>query len=473
MASEDFSFKRRDGTGTVSIIDATTDNLLLVDGSYEQIVSNEGEWVTDKFATIATGTDPEAEIRALEELLQEAREWFKYPNKTNSIWMHVRSNAGSDRRTLIKDWGRIDKAQEKYFDPVTQETVKEIISEWEILRHPDWENPTRINSASFALDMDGDTRDMYTNDSSLNGGTEDGRVEELYIENTTADKVRELWVGIKPTGAAVTHDTKLDCDTDTILLNSSTKTTGTGSLGTQVVQTSFSTIATVARRFGNSITPKEETMFGEWVVLLRAKLTAGSSEIMARLEVAAGAGTLSAAPTEVGAEKYQDIYITSTEWVLYEMGTITLPPGMWRGATEAMYQGPGDQLLILSAERVSGTAELQSDRWYLIPHEHFFHLPEMADDIDVGAPDQEHFVFTYEDDIIEAVGENIIALGAPGARTTRVSPYQTGINAWAYPRIGGLIVAAGNIRGSGNLKHDATAQLTFTLRVHQRFKSYR
>ncbi|MHC4413623.1 MAG: hypothetical protein ACYSW6_11765, partial [Planctomycetota bacterium] len=172
-------------------------------------------------------------------------------------------------------------------------------------------------------------------------------------------------------------------------------------------------------------------------------------------------------------EVHPPVYITSTEWLLYEMGTITLPPGMWRDATTGLYQGPGDQLLILTASRLSGTGELRCDEWILIPYEHFLYLPEMDDDIDVGSPDPNHHIFTYEDDIVDAIGENIIGTGAPGSRTTRIQVYQAGLNDWGYPRQGGLLVMAGNTRGSGTIQHNPTDSMTMTFNVFKRYKSYK
>ncbi|MHC4488918.1 MAG: hypothetical protein ACYSW7_07040 [Planctomycetota bacterium] len=471
MAPE-FEFERKDSTGTVDLLDAGTDAINLVDGTYNQKVTTKGEWVKDTFKTIAIGTDPEGEIAALENLLQEGMDWHKYTTTEQSVWLRVKSDTGSSRRTLVKDWERTDIAREGFFDPVTG-SGGEIISEWAITRHPDWEDITQTDvTVSGFVDMNGEAVDLYTDEPTLHGGSEIGRIEELHVANSSGD-IRQLWIGIKPTGAAVTHDTVIPCEdanNNLVLVNSSTEETdGTGVTGT-VVQTSFATLATYGGRFANSMYPKESTMFGQWVILLRAKLTA-SGEVMMRMGVSSGA-------TPIGAEWefQQDVYLTSTEWVLYEMGTITLPPGMWRDASaNAFYQGPGDQMLAIAAERLSGSCELRCDEWIMIPYEHFLHLPEADAEFDIGSPDPNHLILTYEDDITTASGENIIGTGAPGARVTRIKPYQAGLNDWGYPRQGGLMIVAGNILDDSTraLRHNPSSTVTMEFTVFKRYKSYK
>ena len=47
----EFEFEDVLGNNTVDLLDVATGNILLIDGTYSQIVSTRGEWVIDKFKT--------------------------------------------------------------------------------------------------------------------------------------------------------------------------------------------------------------------------------------------------------------------------------------------------------------------------------------------------------------------------------------------------------------------------------------
>jgi hypothetical protein len=461
--TREFQFERLDGTGTVDILNKATNDLVLVAGTYNQKVSNEGEWVKDKFRTIAKGSDPEAAIKALEDILQEIDDWFTQPNNNDSIWMRVKSNNGNARRTLVKSWARTDIAQEGFFDPVTSDDGK-ILSEWVIERHPDWEETSKSSETLLTdLNMMGGKWDVYSNDPGLHGGSELGRIVELRIDNKTGseDPVKEMWIGFKPTGSAVSHDTIINCADGVAAyytFNGTTRPADATSDKNIVMETDFAGAPWEARRFANTLEPSNITMFGQWVVLLRAKLTA-TGEAMMRLETTMGNPFFSAGSSE----KQQDVYISSTDWRLYEMGTITLPPGMYRQATnDALAFEVGDQGLILTAEKLTGTTELKCDSWVLIPHEHFAHISEMDDDLtDIGSTVS--FILTYEDDIIEGLSENI------DPTTGRIKTCQVSVNNWGYPRMGAFLVVAGNRAST----HVLTDEMRIVMDVFRRYKSYK
>jgi hypothetical protein len=103
---------------------------------------------------------------------------------------------------------------------------------------------------------------------------------------------------------------------------------------------------------------------------------------------------------------------------------------MGAGSEDAFWE---DIRMHLEAERISGTGDLRTDCYVLIPAEHSVFLDKLG----VGASGHIE-IFTNEDGSLEAYVTN--------AGRTQITDYpivsDTGIKPWAYPKDGGVIVAA-------------------------------
>lgn len=471
MAKE-FEFETVSGTGTIDLLDPDNNDISLIEGSYTQQVTTKGEWVRDSFRTIATGaTDAAARtaIKGLEKLLQDGVDWFKYPTKTASTWLRVKGDTETARRTLIKDWYRQDLPVEKFIDPVVVSGAT-VISEWKIDRHPDWEDVSAQTVSSISMSANGGVYNWGTQQTQLSGGTEVGRIANMTWGPPTTEQVYELWAGISEGTSITTADALLTVvqaeGTEYDRFNGTTNVTD-GVSGT-CAQTAFTgTIATIARRFANHRDALEN---GQYILLLRARIT-GSGEAMMRAEVGTG---YTSDFTKIRMEQLPDVYVTSQEWLLYEMGVVDIPGPSYRYENSLVTggAGTGEVTFILTAERISGTMELRCDEWILIPYEHFIYADRMDDTADAGATVEiVNSALTQENDIVEFVG----GITGEGTYQARFSIYEMGINDWSYPRNGGTMVSAFNVKHptTDTISHISSKTSSISLKVFRRWKSFR
>jgi hypothetical protein len=421
----EFEFEDVLGNNTVDLLDVATGNILLIDGTYSQIVSTRGEWVIDKFKTITVG-DTDTEVRnavtALEELLQLGKDWFKYPSLTLSTWLRTKTENETSRRTLVKDWSRIDIPEAGVFDHLITNDNNGVVSEWRITRHPDWEELTAATATASGMDANGDLYDLKTNETQLNGGTEVGRIAETFMgETSLTQRAREIWIGITESDSTLSSlDTPItvSAGVGTYYEKFNGTTDVSDGITGSCAQTGFtSTIATIARRFVNHL---EEWEHGQYVLLMRARIT-GAGEAMMRCETGIG---YSADFSKIRMEQHPDVYVTSQQWLLYEMGIINIPNMQYRYQNTQLPSsaGEGQISFILGAERISGTMELRCDEWILIPYEHFLYVTEM----DHEGSEQIAVTLTHEDDTVESIGSDLDVTIA--TRTTQI--YEMGLNNW-------------------------------------------
>lgn len=194
-----------------------------------------------------------------------------------------------------------------------------------------------------------------------------------------------VWVGLMPAPEITAilpdenfqHIWKFDnWDTD-ILGTDSTETTSTGSYGTNIVKTTFATVATMARRAllnvqdiyaAASATDYAFQARGEFMVLLRYKVDSGTGTVLARLGVS---GSIADAVAYNEAVLLDD----SGSYRFAEMGVIKIPP---RGLRHEMTVPDifGSVCLTLDAQRLSGNATVVWDTLTLIPYKHFLSIED-------------------------------------------------------------------------------------------------
>jgi hypothetical protein len=128
-------------------------------------------------------------------------------------------------------------------------------------------------------------------------------------------------------------------------------------------------------------------------VLLRAKLTAGSTVINVRLSTGfSGASTFSA---------LERVTISGTEWVLYELG-LALIPESGRLISGTSYVSL--QALRIEAERISGTASLDLDCLILIPYDEGFVYANGGQVVYAGGDERPVYVNRSADGATTAIG---------------------------------------------------------------------
>jgi hypothetical protein len=173
--------------------------------------------------------------------------------------------------------------------------------------------------------------------------------------------------------------------------------------------------------------------------------------------------------SKIRMEQHPDVYVTSQEWLLYEMGIINIPNMQYRYQNTQLPEsaGEGQISFILGAARISGTMELRCDEWILIPYEHFLYVTEM----DHEGSEQIAVTLTHEDDTVESIGSDL----AIEHSTRTVQIYEMGLNNWTYPRDGGRLVVAFNSMHPTTdvISHVDTNSLSIGLEVFRRWKSFR
>lgn len=228
-----------------------------------------------------------------------------------------------------------------------------------------WESPTQDAALFVSLSIHGghdscDELDLFT-------PLRDSRISVLTVQNDMSSTLSKVWIGLKPGHTAATLYNPVWKLENGVLLNSSTLTTSTGKIGTNIVQTAFGSPSMLDRVSISlyNINPAMGTdavlrYQGEFFVLARLKLTNANTDVFMKLG---------------GGYKFSEIaynetvrFTGQTTWTYVPMGRITLPATHRRGSIQELI---AYYSLYLAAERNAGTGSLQMDTLVLIPYEHF------------------------------------------------------------------------------------------------------
>lgn len=465
-------------------IDLSNDNPKLISGSFSQNLTEGGELVTETFRTIAVGTTravARASIIDLERLLNKAPAFHKYLSESESIWLKASNENETARRTLIYSWSRRD-ISEKVSSPLQDKSVT-IISQWTIERHAYWEAlPANTVSKSLTgLYHSGEF--SYSELANANDyGSAPARIAKLTIPWTTLNgdglynPGRRLYIGYHPKQdpsnwlpslyigrqeywSTATYGTRNHVEANTLTSQGCCHLNfGSGAEWVARTHTSVPYYDT------GSPTPNpldEDAFAGKYLVLLRARMT--STNTIARIAMALqqnskwGVGT----PTDL----FQELYIqeSDTNYHLYEMGVIQIPPEGYRQLRRDNEGGLRANQLTLVAERLSGTGDMFVDSYIFIPYSHFISLDSMQIQGTGGLTTGDLYIIQDEDDIVTAY---LIGTNWPPP-THRPEP---SINDWHIPPYtqGTWVAALDCVLDNSATK----ALLSVTLEIYPRYFSY-
>jgi hypothetical protein len=472
-----FMVTNEDETDTYNLI---TDNLKLISGSFEDRITENEEPVDISFKTIATGATEDAartEITDFERLLHKINIYKKDPTTAETIFLKVQADGSEKaRRTLLFKWGRKD--MQTSVSSILQDKTIEIISQWVFTRHPYYEAlPTDHKTKSLTGFLPNASVHKYDlNDTDNDYGTAPARIKRINFGNARVDTI---FFGIKPTAdSGANFSAVSECDSangvrdlvkkDTNVLDN--QTVAGASNGTCVVIPD--TVSSYAARIQNAIpwaTTNPSSFRGRYLVLLRAKLSAASSDIRMAMYNTWASTSASFVPAQ---DTYNDVYISDTFWDIYEMGIIQIPPEPYRAAREDAGVTIEALEVGLAAEWITGTADLQVDKWLFIPYDHFLNIkginfnefPPTGDVSNISATVDE------EDNLIS---HRLTYENASPYYPPRIMTCETGFNDWVLPTGYGqnntYILAATSDEG-----HDDSdlAPIPATLTIVPRYYSY-
>jgi hypothetical protein len=246
----------------------------------------------------------------------------------------------------------------------------------------------------------------------LNDGTAPGRIRRtlIEIENTAAAKRwQKAWVGMKivksldtyfapiePFDSVYGHWTPVSYSDDLEL-----NITDTDALNDNTAEVQFDGSAGNDFEYKQSVGFPYETGMsvdnqrGTYLVLMRMRATTATARFRVAMfqswEEVDNDGSL--------VDTYQDVFVESNEWHMYEMGTVQVPPEPFRAARRVAYPELYQNMIGYAAERLTAAdGALRVDYLLVIPQEHALSIHNMY--AGSGQPanvivDEEDFLIGY------------------------------------------------------------------------------
>lgn len=394
----------------------------LISGTFQDSTSELGEPVEVRFSTITKGTKAEirSALRDVELIFARATRFFQDTTEQNSIWLYAQSDGSSLRRALVLSWAREDTAQHNS-DPLL-DNVDMVISNWTIQRAGYWEADITglVSHVNTLLDLNvagayaGSTPSegyhQITTPNHLHDGSAPGRIRrtKFVIENTSgAKRWEKIWFGMKIVKSLDTYFKPIESfDTTwgvpTEISDDITYPANSLALNDKCGQCDFSGSG------GNNFEYKQSTRFpyydggtpstpdvqaGTYLVLMRMRTTTGTGKFRVAMfqswEEIDNQGSI--------ADTYQDVFVESNEWHMYEMGIVQVPPEPFRSARRAQYPELHQVKIGYAAERLTpADGALQVDYLVIIPQEHALSLSNVK----IGSGQPANIVVDEEDTII-------------------------------------------------------------------------
>ncbi len=403
--------------------------------TWQTTESRENGRIIESFRLVSKPNVTDADIRSavnqIEQLAERARLFHTYRTVPGSVWFHQTAagelNGADQKRALIYDI-RLTPLRVGPYGPTLGGTPPAAFYEMEIERSNWFERYTSAESAvlSGSISSVGGTVGLGAiNDSNNRYASLPGRIRQFELTSTTG-AIEEVWVGILPSiyghsdfrprwdlkyYDSLGYDTLEAADSETL--------SGT------VLQTTFEAIPGMVRRavinLDSIVTGNTTHMIGEYLVLLRCRVTAASTNI--GLQLLSGYDqTLTDiySPTVLS-----PVYgISNQLYKFVELGVITIPSFGWREpwlSNNLLNRFS----LELRAERVYGTGYLRCDCFVLIPYRHFLHV----------AKAEGRYISVYTSELGEIIG----VLSESGEVSNNL---EIAVNDWEYPHNGGVLVVA-------------------------------
>jgi len=360
-----------DGTTTINLANTTGFQSSEPYFQMSAIPTGDGsipEYVTETIPVvihITTDNNLAATMQDFHALQVRAAEYWQDPDANTPVWFYRQLAAEtSATRTLVRTlaYEPTQELEGSYMADVpcvSEGRTGEII----ITHHPYNEHTTTTIAAGATIDYLGGTKTI----NSVPGDVP-ARISLLAFTGSMGmDWDRGVWIGIRSNGKngvtlanVVTLWEAEDAANGT---NSSDTVGGAGDSGGDYVTTTTygATWGTVSRYIlGDFDGGNTSDHFGTWLFLLRAALSAGSTEVAVRANLYTG-GTGGAN----FAHQNEPVYITSTSYGFYNLGPVTFPLAGLKGVTPSM--DASDDTVGVEAYWMSGTADLYTDCAVIIP----------------------------------------------------------------------------------------------------------
>ena len=299
---------------------------------------------------IATGTDKDdlaANLQGLDDKLKQAEWYWDDPTERYGVWLRAQLTDETNVRQALVRRGE-GQPGESLYGPYTDRGNVMRRYALGLERLPWWESVIPISYSATDLSCSGGT---------ASHGIIPGDVPaRAYVTNILcSDALDECWFGFRTNrfGTRANFVPQWECDDGTVVDTDDT------TKETDYMQTTFTNDATLISRFYvkvSDVTANYSDQRGQFIVLMRAKLSAADTTTRVRL--------LDGYSTTASNLRWQDrVVIDDTAWKLYSLGTVQIPPTVGLSTMNVFRS----YRLCLQAERTAGAGNLRCDKFILIP----------------------------------------------------------------------------------------------------------
>ena len=413
----------------------------------------------ETFSVAFVGTDAviRADVESMQRIKNSVVLYWLDPGDESSVWLHMYGDGDNSKRALVVDIEAVPSS-EMTFTPLVGQSA--LIYTVAITRLEAWEYGT-VTTLVNDTTISGTGGKIAVNYGSSFYGSLAARINKMTLNQGPATTLYRVWVGIQryyhrglgKTGGISDYsdinsyfDATWEAEVGTAVLGSfvndaTASPAGTGSNCLEVTTVPAALGRAWWSRLSNHEASKTNMYVGDWLVLGRIKVDAGTTGVQLRY----GMGSSAAGAVETSNEL---VYVSNTSWRLIELGRITFPP---HGRGFAM---TGNECLSAYIIQVSGTtASFKLDEVILIP--------------------ANHMVKAVKSSVTSALGTNFF-VDADGKSDCLLSDYSYRPEAtfvdWEWPFEGGFIVVA----GERETAHVLTDELHVApLEIYTRFRGHR
>ena len=408
--------------------------------------------VTCTLAKAAAAASIRAAVADLQDFINRANEYASDHLSSYECWYRWQTSGESAKRALVHGGFTLDPLDDVVEDVhLDSEAARYIFSFSHDVGYEEIEAQSAI---STWLSSVGGYMNLIP---TISGGNTKGRIEKLILKPNSNTNSYKAWVGIRPerygVGSPVFGDInsgfhpvlKFDGGnfSNVAYTSLSVPSDSTAYNGFFVVRDSFADGEDLAIKLDVEI--GSDYYVGRYLVLLRAKLSAGSTVCTARLGTTHGAfgSAFYSKPLSLGNTQY----ITNTSYRFYEMGIIDVP-----GDRAAHVPVRALLKVFLETGRVSGSASLDTDCLVLIPADHYvtWNYASFGNELTSGLRGDAYIHTTPEG----SVGGLVVDPAYVGGATTgsidglAYEYAEVGASNWGYPHRGGFLVVATEREGS-------------------------
>ncbi len=454
--------------GTVTDTHDLLSQIRVVTGSWRE--TPQGNRIVTTCTLAKQDTVDPANIRAavadLRGFLRSAMEYVNDPHSLYECWYRWQTPGESEKRSLVYSYGIEPLDAEVEDIHLDNGTGRYLLT---FSRDAAYEEIAAQTATSSALSSVGGRWDLT---STIIGGDINGRIEKLIIKPSMAGAdLYRAWLGIRPPRYGVGPTTygfnpALDLLIEHVVggLYPADISQQSGGYGGFFMRDNFGSGEGLSMKFSYGLSAVEYYV-GSYLVLLRAKLSAGSTVCSARVSSSYGGYSAGAYAKPIALGNTQ--YISDTSWRYYEMGIVDIP-----GGHVGHIQSLASFNINLETARLSGTADLDTDCLILIPAEHYvtWDAAEFGRIASTSGGIAYGYIYTSPEGPVSGVVIN--TSGTPSDVDGYAEEYaEIGVpgDAWAYPYRGGCLVFAAE-RETAQVLTDTAA---LEIYIKRRWELYR